>query len=280
MPRAIWSGAISLGLLNVPVRMYSAIDEQDLHFHYLHREDNSRIGYEKVCKKEGKPVPDDELVRAYQVSERKYVQLEDEDFAAAEGRKHKLLELRDFVPYEEIDPIYFERTYYLGPDEGAEKVYTLLAKAMERSGLAGIGTYVARGKQQLGCIRVREGVLTLEKMYFADEIRPLDEVPIERVRVGKLELEMAAELIERFTTSFDIGKYRDDYREALLAVIDAKRRGKSVDVEPEAEAEEAPDLMEALRASLEERQRHTSRRRARRKPSRSKESRARRKASR
>jgi DNA end-binding protein Ku len=123
-------------------------------------------------------------------------------------------------------------------------------------------------------------VLTLEKMYFADEIRPLDEVPVERVRVGKRELEMAAELIERFTTSFDIGKYRDDYREALLAVIDAKRRGKSVDVEPEAEAEEAPDLMEALRASLEERQRHTSRRRARRKPSRSKESRARRKASR
>jgi DNA end-binding protein Ku len=280
MPRAIWSGAISLGLLNVPVRMYSAIDEQDLHFHYLHREDNSRIGYEKVCKKEGKPVPDDELVKAYQVSERKYVQLEDEDFAAAEGRKHKLLELRDFVPYEEIDPIYFERTYYLGPDEGAEKVYTLLARAMERSGLAGIGTYVARGKQQLGCIRVREGVLTLEKMYFADEIRPLDEVPVERVRVGKRELEMAAELIERFTTSFDIGKYRDDYREALLAVIDAKRRGKSVDVELEVEAEEAPDLMEALRASLEERKRRTSKRRARRKPSRSKATRARRKASR
>jgi DNA end-binding protein Ku len=264
MARAIWSGAISFGLINVPVRMYSAIDEQDLHFHYLHRTDNSRIGYEKVCKKEGKPVPDDEIVRAYRVSERKYVHLEDEDFEAAEGRKHRMFELSDFVPYEEIDPIYFERTYYLGPDTGAEKVYTLLVKAMERSGLAGIGTYVMRNKQQLGCLRVREGVITLEKMYFEDEIRPHDDVPVERVRVGKRELEMAGELIDRFSGSFDIGKYRDEYREALLDVIESKRKGKAVEVDRAAEPEEAPDLMEALKASLAERRSKAPRRRRKR----------------
>jgi DNA end-binding protein Ku len=253
MPQAIWSGAISLGLLNVPVRMYSAIDEQDLHFHYLHRKDGSRIGFEKVCKKEGKAVPDDELVKAYQVSERKYVQLEDEDFKVAEGRAHRTIELSSFVPYEEIDPIYFERTYYLGPDDGAEKVYTLLVKAMERSGLAGIGTYVMRNRQQLGCLRIRDGVVTLEKMYFADEIRPVDDVPVERVRIGKGELDLASELIERLSGSFDIGDYRDEYRQALLKVIDAKRRGKAVEVEAEPEPAEAPDLMEALKASLDAR---------------------------
>ena len=278
MARAIWSGAISLGLLNVPVRMYSAIDEQDLHFHYLHRTDNSRIGYEKVCKKEGKPVPDDEIVKAYQVSGRKYVHLEDEDFEAAEGRAHRMFELSDFVPYEEIDPIHFERTYYLGPDTGAEKVYTLLVKAMERSGLAGIGKYVMRNKQQLGCLRVREGVITLEKMYFEDEIRPLDDVPVERVRVGKRELEMAEELIDRFTSPFDIGKYRDDYREALLDVIESKRKGKAVEVDRGAEPEEAPDLMEALKASLAERRAEPPRRR--RKGTSSTKRRTRRKASR
>lgn len=265
--RPIWSGAISLGLLNVPVRMYSAIDEQDLHFHLLHRKDNSRIGYEKVCKKEGKAVPDEELVKAYQASERTYVQLEDEDFEAAQGPKHRRFELRDFVPYDEIDPIHFERTYYLGPDDGAEKVYTLLVKAMERSGLAGIGTYVMRNKQQLGCLRVREGVITLEKLYFADEIRPIDDVPAERVRVDKRELDMAVELIDRFTSSFDIGKYRDEYREALLEVIERKHKGKTVEAAEEPEPEEMPDLMEALKASLEERRGGDgARRRRRRRP--------------
>jgi DNA end-binding protein Ku len=281
MPRPIWSGAISLGLLNVPVRMYSAIDEQDLHFHLLHRKDNSRIGYEKVCKKEGKAVPDGEIVKGYQVSQRTYVRLEDEDFEAAEGRKHRRFELRDFVPYDEIDPVYFERTYYLGPDDGAEKVYTLLVKAMERSGLAGIGTYVMRNKQQLGCLRVRDGVITLEKLYFADEVRPIEDVPVERVRVDKRELDMAVELIDRFTGPFDIGAYRDEYREALLGVIERKRKGKTVEVEEEPEPSEAPDLMEALKASLEEhRARGGSRRRRRRTSSTRGSSSARRKAAR
>jgi DNA end-binding protein Ku len=255
MPRAIWSGAISFGLVNVPVRMYSAIEEKDLHFHYLHVKDDSRIGYEKVCKKEGKPVPDDEIVKAYETSKGKYVYLEEEDFEAAASDGHKTIDISDFVPYEEIDPIYFEKTTYLGPQEGAEKVYTLLVRAMEDAGLAAIATYVMRDKQQLGCLRVRKGVVTLERMYFADEIRPIDEIKPSRASVSKEELEMAATLIDRFSGSFKPEKYKDTYRDALLKVIKAKQRGKEVHVERPAETEEPPDLMEALRASLEARRR-------------------------
>ena len=134
MPRAIWSGSISFGLVNVPVRMYSAIDEQELHFHLLHTKDDSRIGYEKVCKKEGKPVPDDEIVKAYEFEDGEYVYLTEEDFEAAEGEVFRTIDVSDFVSYEEIDSIYFERTYYLGPADGADKVYSLLVKAIRAVG--------------------------------------------------------------------------------------------------------------------------------------------------
>jgi DNA end-binding protein Ku len=253
-PRAIWSGAISFGLVNVPVRMYSAIDEHKLHFHYLHAKDDSRIGYEKVCKKEGKPVPDDEIVKAFEFAKGEYVYMTDEDFetAAAEAEGFKTIDIRDFVPYEEIDPINFERTYYLGPAEGADKVYSLLRQAMEDSGLAGIAKYVMRDKQHLGCLRVREGVITLEKMYFADEIRPVDEIKPKPARVSKEELEMARQLIASFSGEFKHEKYKDTYRDALCEIIKRKRKGEDVHVDRGAEREErVPDLMEALRASLE-----------------------------
>ena len=257
MPRAIWSGSISFGLVNVPVRMYSAIDEQDVHFHLLHTKDDSRIGYEKVCKKEGTPVPEDEIGRAYEVAEGEFVYLDDDDLEAAGGKGLRTIDLTDFVAYEEIDPISFERTFFLGPADGAEKVYALLARALDRSGLVGVGTFVMRDKQQLGCVRVREGVLHLEKMYFADEVRPLVGIADDPPSVGKRELEMARELIDRFAGPFEIGKYVDTYRNAVLGVIEAKRRGESVLVEEEPEPEQ-PDLMEALRASLEA---HAGRRR-------------------
>ena len=134
MARAIWSGSLLFGLVSMPVRMYSAIDEKDLHFHLLHRKDDSRIGYEKVCKKEDKVVPDDEIGTAYEVSKGKYVYLEDEDFEAAEPKGYRTFDLSDFVPLEEIDPIYLDRTYYLAPAEGGEKVYAVLARAMEKAG--------------------------------------------------------------------------------------------------------------------------------------------------
>jgi DNA end-binding protein Ku len=250
MPRAIWSGAISFGLVNVPVRMYSAIDEHDLHFHYLHVKDDSRIGYEKICKKEGKPVADDEIVKGFEYEKGEYVYMTEEDFDAAEAEGFKTIDIRDFVPYDDIDPIYFEKTYYLGPAEGAEKVYTLFIRAMEDAGLAAIAKYVMRDKQHLGCLRVREGVITLEKMYFADEIRPVDEIKPEKAKVERQELEMAAQLIESFSGEFEPGKYRDSYRDALCEIINAKRKGKDVHVEAPEVPERTPDLMEALRASL------------------------------
>jgi DNA end-binding protein Ku len=259
-PRAIWSGAISFGLVNVPVRMYSAIEEKDLHFHLLHRKDDSRIGYEKICKKEGKPVPDNEIAKAYEISKGEYVYVDEEDFAAAAIQGYKTIDITDFVPYEEIDPIYFEKTTYLGPEEGAEKVYSLLVRAMEDSELAAIATYVMREKQQLGCLRVRKGVITLERMYFADEIRPIDEIKPQKARVSPEELEMAGTLIKRFSGHFRPEKYKDTYRQALLKVIRAKQKGKEVHVETPAEPEEAPDLLTALRASLEEQKRAPAKR--------------------
>jgi DNA end-binding protein Ku len=251
-PRAIWTGSISFGLVNVPVRMYSAIAEHTLHFHFLHDKDDSRIGYEKVCKKEGKPVPDEEIVRAFELDKGEYVVLTDEDFAAA-AVEHGLrtIDIRAFVPYEQVDPILFRRTYYLGPQDGGEKVYALLARAMADAQLAGVAKYVMRDRQNLGLLRVREGVITLEQMYFADEIRPADDIAPTGARVQKKELELAGQLIESYTGDFDPARYRDTYRDALCEIIKAKRKGEEIH-RPEPEEEEAPpDLMDALRASIE-----------------------------
>jgi DNA end-binding protein Ku len=274
MPRAIWSGTISFGLVNVPVRMYSAIQEQKLHFHYLHTKDDSPIGYAKVCKAEGEPVPDDEIGKAFEVSKGNYVYLDEEDFEAARVDGYKTMEISDFVPYEEIDPIYFEKTFYLGPQEGAEKVYSLLVKAMEESELVALGTYIMRDREHLGCLRIRDGALALEKMFFANEIRDVKEIKPKSVTVRKAELEMAQELIDRFSGPFKPEKYKDTYTDALKKVVRAKQQGKEVHVAPEeAEEAEAPDLMEALQASISaarkkkraaSRSRPSSRRRTRR----------------
>ena len=191
MPRAIWTGTISFGLVNVPVRMYSAIEEADVHFHLVHEPDGGRIGYQKVCKAENEPVPDDEIVKAYEVKKDELVVLTDEDFAAVKVEGVKAIEISAFVPYEEIDPIYFERTFYLGPQDGGEKVYSLLRQAMEQTGLAAIGKYVMRDKQHLGCLRIREGVITLERLFFHDEIRPTKGISPRKTKVPAAELNMA-----------------------------------------------------------------------------------------
>ncbi|HWL33987.1 MAG TPA: Ku protein [Gaiellaceae bacterium] len=250
MPRAIWTGTISFGLVNVPVRMYSAIDESDLHFHLVHEPDGGRIGYQKVCKAENEPVPDDEIVKAFEVEKDELVVLTDEDFAAAKSEGVKTIEISDFVPYEEIDPIYFERTYYLGPQDGGEKVYSLLRQAMEKTGLAAVGKYVMRDKQHLGCLRIREGVITLEKLFFHDEIRPAKEIAPKKARVPDAELKMATELIGKFKSSFEPERYEDTYRQVLLKVIKAKQKGETITAVPAAEDEEPVDLLAALKASV------------------------------
>ena len=252
MPRAIWTGSIAFGLVNVPVRMYSAIEDHSLHFNYVHEPDGSRIGYEKVCKEEGKAVADSEIVKGFEYEKGEWVYMTDEDFEAAAAENHRTIDIRQFVPFEEIDPIYFERTYYLGPEENGERVYALLRRAMEESGLAGIAKWVMRDRQNLGCLRVREGAITLERMHFADEVRSLEGIAPKKVKVDQKELAMASQLVEQFRDSFDPGEYRDTYRDALCEIIKAKRAGETIE-EPEPEKpKSAPNLMEALKASLEQ----------------------------
>jgi DNA end-binding protein Ku len=252
MPRSIWSGSISFGLVNVPVRLYSAVQEHKLRFHFVHEKDSSPIGYEKVCKKEGKPVSDDEIVKAFEFEKGEYVFMEDEDFKAAKVEGYKTIDILDFVPYEDIDPIYFAHTYYVGPDRGAEKTYSLLVKAMEGSDLAGIAKFVMRDRQNLGALRIRDGVITLEQLHYADEIRDIEEIKASRARVSGEELKMAERLIESFRTEWKPEKYKDTYRDELCKIIRAKRQGKEVHAAPEAEEEAPTDLLTALRESIEQ----------------------------
>jgi DNA end-binding protein Ku len=233
------------------VRLYSAVQEHKLRFHFVHEKDNSAIGYQKICKKEGKPVPDDEIVKAFEYTKGEYVFMEDEDFAAAKVEGYKAIDIVDFVPYEEIDPIYFAHTYYVGPDRGAEKTYSLLVKAMESSELAGIAKFVMRDRQHLGALRIRDGVITLEQLYFADEIRPVDEIKASRARVSQEELKMAERLIDSFTGEWKPEKYKDTYRDELCAIIKAKRKGKEIHAAPDVEEEAPTDLLTALRQSIE-----------------------------
>jgi DNA end-binding protein Ku len=253
MPRAIWSGSIAFGLVNVPVKMYSAVEEQKLHFRLVHEPDGSPIGYDKVCKSEGKSVPDSEIVKAFEVEKDEFVYMTEEDFetAEAESQGGRTIDIRAFVPYEEIDPIYFEHTYHLGAADGGEQVYALLARAMEESGLAAVAKFVMRGRDNLACLRVRDGVLTLERMHFAGEVRPVDDLSPEGVRVRKTELDMAKRLIEEFSGTFEPERYHDTYRDKLCEIIRAKKKGETVPAAELEEPEAPTDLMAALRASVD-----------------------------
>jgi len=252
-PRSLWTGSISFGLVNVPVRVFSAVHEHKLHFQLIHTKDDGPIGYEKICKLEDKPVPNDEIVKAYEYKKGEFVQMTDEDFEAAQVEGQHTIDLEDFVPYEQIDPTFFAHAYLVGPQDGAERAYSLLVHAMEDSGLAGIGKFVMRNRQYLGCLHVRDGVLTLEQLYFADEVDPPEKIlPSKLPKVDKRELDMASQLIESFSGDWKPEKYEDTYHDALLAVVKAKRKGDEVHRVQEPEEEGAPDLLSALRMSLEQ----------------------------
>ena len=248
-PRSLWSGSISFGLVNVPVRLFPAVSEHKLHFHLVHEPDGGPIGYQKICKKEGKPVADDEVVKAFEGPDGGYVVLTDEDFERAQVEGHSI-EITDFVQSEEIDPIFFAKAYYAAPSEGAEHVYALLARAMEESGLTAVAKFTLRERQHLGALRVREGVITLEQLHFADEIRPVDELRPSGQRSSKEELRMAAQLIASFTGPWRPERYKDTYRDELCAVIEAKRQGGDTHEKAEVPEEEPLELMEALRQSI------------------------------
>jgi DNA end-binding protein Ku len=251
-PRALWTGSIIFGLVNVPVRVYTAVHEHRLQFQLVHEKDDGPIGYEKFCKLEGKPVDNSEIVKAYEYKKGELVHLTDEDFESVQVEGQHTIELEDFVPYEDIDPTFFAHTYLVGPQEGAEKTYALLLRAMEESKLAGIGKFVMRGRQYLGCLRVRDRALTLEQLYFADEVDPPSGIAPNRLpAVGKRELDMALNLIDGFSGAWEPDKYKDSYTRALRKVVKAKLDGKEIHRAPAAEEDEVPDLMEALRMSVE-----------------------------
>jgi DNA end-binding protein Ku len=267
--RALWTGSITFGLVNVPVRVFSAVHEHKLQFHLVHEKDDGPIGYEKICKLEDKPVASSEIVKAYEYKKGELVHLTDEDFEAVQVEGRHTIDLEDFVPYEEIDPTYFAHTYLVGPQDGAEKTYALLVRAMEESELAGIGKFVMRNRQYLGCLRVRDGALTLEQLYFSDEVDPPSGVVPGRLpTVGKRELEMALNLIDGFSGKWEPKKYKDSYTAALRQVVKAKLKGHEIHRAEQPEAGDTPDLMEALRQSIEQAQgrRRSARGKAKPKP--------------
>jgi DNA end-binding protein Ku len=249
--RPIWSGTISFGLVSVPVRMYSATQSQELRFHFLDRRDLTPIGYEKVSKESGKPVPKDEIVRGFEISKGKYVPLEDEDLDRLDIELTHAIDICDFVDLDEIDPIYYRKAYYLLPQDGAEKPYRLLAKALDETGKVGIAKVVIRNKQHLAALRPAGGRLILETMYYADEIREPESVD-GRTRVEKAEVEMAKSLVENLSAAFDPKKYDDTYRKELLDLIRAKAKGKELPEPAEEDEGEVIDLMAALRESVEQ----------------------------
>jgi DNA end-binding protein Ku len=272
MARALWTGSITFGLVNVPVRVYSAVHEHKLRFHLVHERDDGAIGYEKFCKLEDKPVADDEIVKAFEIRKGELVHLSDEDFEAVQVEGRHTIELEDFVPYEEIDPTFFAHTYLVGPQDGAEKTYALLARAMSETGLAGIGKFVMRNRQYLGCLRVRGRTLILEQLHFADEVdEPAGVLPSRLPTVAKGELDLAVSLIEGSAGRWQPEKYKDTYTAALRKVVKAKEQGREVHAAPAKAEEPVPDLMEALRLSVAQMQQgggRRPRRQSRRRPAR------------
>ncbi len=257
MARAIWSGSISFGLLNVPVKLYSAVARRGISLREIRESDSARIKHRRVAEGTDEEVPYDKIIKAFEISKDRYVPITKDELASLDPEKSRAIEVQDFVEIAEIDPIYFDSPYYLGPAEGAEKAYSLLAQAMEESGKVAIARFVFRSKERLAAIRPGDGVLTLTTMRFADEVVPpaeLDDVlPSEQPKVAKREVDMAEQLIDSLTTSFDPGAYRDEYREQLLAMIERKAAGEEIVTAPEGEEREAtkaPDLMAALEQSI------------------------------
>jgi len=256
MARAIWSGSISFGLLNVPVKLYSAVARRGIALREIRESDSARIKHRRVAEGTEEEVPYDKIIKAFEITPGNYVPLGKDEIAGLAPKKSRSIEVEDFVDLGEIDPIYFDSPYYLGPAEGAEKAYSLLAAAMQASGKVAIARFVFRNKEHLAAIRPNDGVLTLTTMRFADEVVPAaelgDVLPTEKPKVAKKEQQMAEQLIDSLSTKFEPNGYRDEYREQLLELIERKAEGKEI-VQSEGEAPKAtnaPDLMAALEESI------------------------------
>jgi DNA end-binding protein Ku len=268
--RSIWSGTISFGLVSIPVRMFSATQSKELRFHFVDRHDLEPVGYDKVRKDTGEHVDPDDIVRAFEIEKGRYVPLEADDLDRLDIELTHGIDICDFVQLDEIDPVYFRQAYYLLPQDGGEKPYRLLERALEESGRVGIAKVVIRNKQHLACLRTFDGVLVLETMYYADEVRSpasLDgDLSFREVKVRKAEVDMAQALVENLSAEFDPAKYTDTYRAELMSLIRQKAEGAELPEPKEREAE-VVDLMQALRESVERTQQSRSKGRRARKAS-------------
>jgi len=251
MPKSIWNGTISFGLAHVPVKLYSATESRTVSFHEVHVSDGARIEHKRICSKQDKEVPFKEVVKGYEVSPGEFVVLEPDEVKAAAGARGKVIELEDFVPEGQIDPIFFEKTYYVGDRDEAE-AYRVFRAALERAGRVGLGRFTFHNREYLAAVRVLDGVLALHTMRFHDEIVEADELDVKKPgkRPSKREVEMAGQLVKSLHRKFDPTDYEDTYRQAVLELIERKAKGEDLEpVEPEPE-EEPSDLVAALQASI------------------------------
>jgi DNA end-binding protein Ku len=255
-PHSLGSGTISFGLVSIPVRLYTAASSGNVSFNQLHSVCGSRIRQQIFCPKCNRTVERNELVRGYEFAKDQYVQVKDEELKALEGEASQIIDIAEFVPLAEVDPIYFEKTYYLGPDKGGEKPYRLLAEAMEKAGQVALAKYVMRGKESLVLIRPAQNGLMLHAMYFADEVRNFDEIDKgQSAKIKDGELDLALQLINGLASEhFSPERYTDEYRHRVLGMITQKVEGQEVTVsEPAAPRAQVIDLMEALKESLAKR---------------------------
>lgn len=258
--RAIWSGSLSFGLVNIPVKQYSAVTEKAIDFDMLHRKDFSPIRFARFCKAEEKEIPFEDIVKGYQYEKGRYVVLTDDDFKGANVRLTKTITILDFVNEKEIDPIYFEKPYYLEPDKGAEKPYILLREAMSQSGMVAVGKYVLRNREHLVAIRPNGKIITSEHLRYEEEIRKKEEFGSPTADIDEQEIKIALSLIGQLTRPFRPENYKDTYTNELKRIIKAKVEGRV----PAAKGETpkptlVPDLMATLRKSLDEEKRKKER---------------------
>lgn len=249
----IWKGAISFGLVNIPVKMFAATEEKDISLRYLHNKCGSPLSYVRKCPVCEEEVAWEEITKGYEYEKGKFVLIEKEELDQLKTESSREIQILDFVHLSEIDPIYFQKTYYLGPGDTGANAYSLLMRALQNSGKIGIAKVTMRSKTSLAAIRIIDGCIAMETIFFPDEIRPVQRVPNlpESTEVSEKELKMAEMLIEQLTTPFDPGKYQDDYRARMLELIESKMKGEEFKVAPEAPQTNVIDLMAALQASLE-----------------------------
>ncbi len=251
----MWKGSVSFGLVNIPIKMFTATEDKDIKFKYLHRECHTPLKYKKVCPTCDKEVSEEEIVRGYEYELGHFIIIDEKDMLALKSElDNKSIDILDFVNLAEIDPIYFDKSYYLSPQETGNKAYTLLRQAMNDTGKIAIAKMTIRNKQTLAALRVYKNVLVLETIFYPDEVRAISDVPglPEATNVNEKELDIATKLIGNLTAPFEPEKYKDDYREALRELIDKKIEGKEIEIAPEAPHKNVIDLMEALQASLKE----------------------------